>query len=127
MYFPREEYETRWSRLYDEMRRRGYETAVIWQRTGGGYDKAGNVLYLANYASQNNGQEPAASGVGCAFAALIVRAGEEPELHILQPDFSTVEEVESRYVAVGHRKLVGYAAATDGCANRTYRHRQPPR
>lgn len=102
MYFPREEYETRWSRLYDEMRRRGYETAVIWQRTGGGYDKAGNVWYLANYASANNGQEPAASGVGCAFAALIACNGEEPELHILQPDYSTVEEVESRYVAVSH-------------------------
>ena len=34
MYFPREEYEARWSRLHDEMQRRGYETAVIWQRTG---------------------------------------------------------------------------------------------
>jgi Xaa-Pro dipeptidase len=102
MYFPKAEYETRWSRLYDEMRRRGYDTAVIWQRTGGGYDKAGNVWYLANYASHNNGQEPSASGVGCAFAALIAHHGQEPELHILQPDYSTMEEVESRYVAIGH-------------------------
>jgi|HubBroStandDraft_1064217.scaffolds.fasta_scaffold55596_2 Xaa-Pro dipeptidase len=100
MYFPPEEYETRWSRLYEEMRRRGYHTAVIWQRTGGGYDRAGNVWYLANYASHNIGQEPAASGVGCAFAALIAHNGREPELHILQPDYSTMEEVESRYVAV---------------------------
>jgi Xaa-Pro dipeptidase len=102
MYFPKEEYEIRWSRLYEEMRRRGYGTAVIWQRTGGGYDRAGNVWYLANYASHNNGQESAAYGVGCAFAALLARDGEEPELHILQPDYSTVEGVESRYVAVDH-------------------------
>ena len=102
MYFPREEYEVRWSRLQDEMGRRGYETAVVWQRTGGSYDRAGDVWYLTNYASHNIGQEPSAWGVGCALAALLVRKGEEPELHILAPEFSTVEEVDRSYVAVDH-------------------------
>ena len=39
-------------------------------------------------------------GVGCALAALLVRKGEEPELHILAPEFSTFEEVDRSYVAV---------------------------
>ena len=100
MYFPKEEYEQRWSRLHDEMARRGFETAVIWQRTGGGYDRAGDVWYLSNYAAQNNGQEPSTTGVGQAFAALLVRRGEEPELHILRADYSLIESIERDHVAV---------------------------
>ena len=66
----------------------------------GSYDRAGDVWYLTNYASQNIGKEPSAWRVGCALAALLVRKGEEPELHILAPEFSTFEEVDRSYVAV---------------------------
>ena len=103
MYFPKEEYEQRWSRLHDEMAKRGFETVVVWQRTGGSYDRAGNVWYLSNYAAQNIGQEPTTKffGVGQAFAALLVRRGHEPELHLLQQQ-SGIEVVDSTYVAVEH-------------------------
>lgn len=103
MYFPQDEYEQRWTRLHEEMERRGFDVAVIWQRTGGSYDRAGNVWYLANYAAQNNGQEQTspALGVGQAFAALLMRRGAEPEIHILAPE-SGVEDVDRDYVAVDH-------------------------
>jgi Xaa-Pro dipeptidase len=103
MYFPREEYEQRWAHLHDEMAARQFDTAVVWQRSGGSYDRAGNVWYLSNYAAQNNGQEPTTPffGVGQAYAALLVRRGYEPELHLLQQQ-SGIEGIDRRYVAVEH-------------------------
>ena len=101
MYFPHAEYESRWAALSAELRRRGYETVIVWQRTGGGYDRAGNVWYLSNYAAHNIGQEQSEfGGVGNAFAALVMHAGEPPELHVLAPDLSNHEAIESQYVAV---------------------------
>ena len=88
MIFPREEYEARWSHLQEQLKRLGYTTAVIWQRTGGSYDGAGDVYYLTNYASVASGQEPNYGGaavVGRAMAALLVREGAEPELHTAEP------------------------------------------
>jgi Xaa-Pro aminopeptidase len=60
---------------------------VIWQRSGGGYDRAGDVWYLTNYASHASGQEPSLgrSAIGRAFAALLLRPGREPELHVMEP------------------------------------------
>ena len=58
MIFPRDEYEARWKGLQAQMKKRGYKTAVFWQRTGGSYDGAGDVYYLTNYASVASGQEP---------------------------------------------------------------------
>jgi Xaa-Pro dipeptidase len=100
MIFPREEYETRWAGVQAELARRGYETAVFWQRTGGSYDGAGDVYYLTNYASVASGQEPNYGGaavVGRGMAALLVRAGEEPELHTAEP----VSVVDRDEVVVG--------------------------
>lgn len=88
MIFPREEYEGRWRRLNAQLTRLGYTTAVIWQRTGGSYDGAGDVYYLTNYASVASGLEPNYGGaavVGRGMAALIVREGGEPELHTAEP------------------------------------------
>jgi Xaa-Pro dipeptidase len=80
------------------MAARGYETAVIWQRTGGSYDRAGDVWYLTAYASHASGQEPSvgANAVGRSFAALLLRNGHEPELHIAEP----VDTVDTELVAV---------------------------
>src|SRR5579862_1438408 len=90
MYFPREEYVKRWGKLDEELARLGYETAVIWQRTGGSYDRAGSVYYLSNYASHATGQELSGGPipVGRAYAALLVRRGHEPELHIAEPEYT---------------------------------------
>lgn len=87
MYFPLEEYEDRWSRAYAEMERHGYAVAVFWQRTGGSYDRAGDVYYLTNYASHSSGQEPSYGGwpVGRSFAAVLMREGNKPELHTAEP------------------------------------------
>ena len=48
MPFPREEYERRWAALEQEGSdpRLGYDTAVIWGRSGGSYDRAGHITYL---------------------------------------------------------------------------------
>ena len=79
MYFPHDEYIGRWSRVEAELDRLGYDAAVLWQRTGGSYDRAGDVWYLSGYASHASGQEPAgSSGIGRAFAALLLRRGHEP-------------------------------------------------
>jgi Xaa-Pro aminopeptidase len=84
--FPVEEYQERWGRLYDEIRSRGYETAVIWQRSGGGFDRAGDLHWLCGYASLASGQEPAWLGSpGRGFAALVFTGAQEPELHIAEP------------------------------------------
>jgi Xaa-Pro aminopeptidase len=96
MYFPRDEYVERWARLEAELKRTGYDAAVLWQRTGGSYDRAGDVWYLSGYASHSSGQEPSSNSVGRSFAALLVRVGHEPELHIAEP----VHTVDRRYVAV---------------------------
>lgn len=100
MPFPHDEYEGRLEKLEAEYTRRGYETAVIWQRTGGSYDRAGDVYYLTNYASQSSGQEfsAGASQTGRSFAALLLRRGQEPELHITEPEHT----VDRAYVAIGN-------------------------
>ncbi len=80
-YFPIAEYEERWRRVYAEMRRRGYDAAVVWSRSGGGYERCGDVLYLANFYSQASGQgwdTPVFNAR--SFSAVILQQGETPEL-----------------------------------------------
>lgn len=88
MVFPAEEYEGRWARVHAEMERRGLETCVVWQRSGGGFDRAGAVQWLCNYAAAASGQEAAGPGwyLGRAFAALVFQAGATPELHVIEPE-----------------------------------------
>lgn len=97
--FPIEEYQDRWRKVYAEMNARGYETAVVWSRSGGSYDRAGALTYLNNYASHASGQEwsSGSAAIGRSFAALVFHAGEEPVLHIAEP----VSTVELPYVATG--------------------------
>ncbi|MGD9764811.1 MAG: M24 family metallopeptidase [Candidatus Binatia bacterium] len=80
-YFPIEEYEHRWQRVHDEMARRGYDAAVVWSRSGGGYERSGDVLYLANFYSQASGQgwdTPVFNAR--SFSAVILQRGQVPEL-----------------------------------------------
>jgi len=84
--YTREEYEARWDKVHEEMKRLGFDAAVIWQRSGGGYDRAGNVLWLTDYAAQASGQEPSFGWTfGSSFAAVLMRLGHEPELHTVEP------------------------------------------
>src|SRR5690349_22594674 len=82
-YFPISEYERRWALVEAEMRRRGVETAVVWGRSGGTYDRASDIYYLTNYYGNNSGQGFDNDLQSCrAFSAVILRAGEKPELII---------------------------------------------
>lgn len=85
-YFPLEEYETRQQRVLDEMKRRGYEVAVIWGRGGGSHERGQDPLYLVNYYSFASGQEPDNALLNArAFCAVIMRHGKPPELHMDMP------------------------------------------
>ena len=57
LYFPMEEYEARWARVERSMIDRGYDVAVVWSRSGGTFDRCGDVLYLSNYVSTESGQD----------------------------------------------------------------------
>ena len=76
-FFPLEEYEARWARVDALMAERGYDTAVVWSRSAGTYDRCADALYLVNYYGNHSGQSTRASH---GFAAVILRRGEEPEL-----------------------------------------------
>ena len=56
MYFPRDEYEARWRNVDAGLQRRGLQAAVVWGRSGGGYERCGDVLYLTNYYGTHSGQ-----------------------------------------------------------------------
>jgi Xaa-Pro aminopeptidase len=94
------------------MGERGYETLVVWQRSGGAYDRLGDVYWLSNYASAVSGQEsPSASSFGRAFAALLFRQGHAPELHIAE-ETAAVDLAEVAVDAVyGHSDLIAGLAA----------------
>ncbi len=78
-YFPQEEYETRWSRVHQELERRGLEAAVVWSRSVQSHDQAGDVLYLTNYyAPEASPDSHGRHAWGCY--AVILQPGETPEL-----------------------------------------------
>lgn len=90
MYFPPEEYEDRWSRLYQELHRRGFEAALIWSRSGGTHERCGDVLYLTHYFSSRSGHVPDIvefDWMGAAFAAVLLADGEPPELIPDSPEY----------------------------------------
>jgi Xaa-Pro dipeptidase len=90
MYFPQEEYEDRWNRLYDELGDRGFEAALIWSRSGGTHERCGDVLYLTHYYSSRSGHVPDLvefDWIGAAFAAVLMAGREPPELIPDSPEY----------------------------------------
>ena len=86
-FFPRSEYEQRWSRVEQRMRALGYEAAVVFGRSGGTNDRAGDVLYLTNFFSTASGQGyDSALFEGRSFNSVFLQLGETPELHADEPD-----------------------------------------
>jgi Xaa-Pro dipeptidase len=99
MYFPQDEYEDRWSRVYEEIARRGHQVAVVFGRSAGTYERSGDILYLTNFYSTHSGAEAdtrlwRARG----YAAAIMRSAEPPALHTDEADtprdLLAVENVE---------------------------------
>ncbi|WP_062212416.1 M24 family metallopeptidase [Aureimonas sp. AU12] len=87
-FFPIDEYEDRWERVLTEMRRRGLEAAVVFGRGGGTMDSCGDVLHLSNHYAISGGMD---SPIWSArsFAAVVLRQGHAPQLHIDEPEART--------------------------------------
>jgi Xaa-Pro dipeptidase len=101
-YFPLDEYQERWRRVHAEMKRRGYEVAVVWSRSGGGYDRCADVLYLANFYSQASGQGLDTAVFNArAFSAVILQEGQTLELQADEPwprkDLVSTDRIEWHY------------------------------
>ena len=84
MSFSREEYQERWRRVQAEMAAAGFDNLLVWQRSAGTYDKVGDVYWLTNFYTQGSGQDPLGEELDepWTFAAVLIRKGREPELHV---------------------------------------------
>jgi len=66
MFFSRDEYRARWRKVDAAMAARGYENAIVWQRSAGTYDKLGDVYWLTNFYTFGTGQDPASDEFGAS-------------------------------------------------------------
>jgi Xaa-Pro aminopeptidase len=108
--FPLEEYEARWQRVHDAMTEKGYETAVVWGKTSGVYERAGDMLYLTNFFSTHSGQEPDTElWNGRAYSAAILQPGEVPEL--------VTDEAEARFDIIATDRFHGLYDPIKGVAD----------
>jgi Xaa-Pro dipeptidase len=98
LYFPPEEYESRWDRVSDEMVRQGFDVALVWSRSAGGHEKFGDVFYLTHYYSNQSGQADEDAWLGVGFAALILEVGQTPELIADLPEFPQHQVASDRIV-----------------------------
>jgi Xaa-Pro dipeptidase len=112
VYFPPDEYATRWDKAYVAMRKAGFETAVVFQKTGGSYDRAGHGLWLTNYAALASGQEPQFHALegGRSFAAVLLHEGRQPELLINEPiEVTDLDEIATDQVTYAPHLFLGVA------------------
>lgn len=99
MYFPIDEYQKRWTRVYDEMERQGFDSLVVWGRSAGTYERFGDVHYLTNFYSTHSGHEQDTKlWTARGFAAVILTNREAPRLHTDEaetpPNLLAVDSVE---------------------------------
>lgn len=104
MYFPQDEFEARWRRTYAEMDRRGIACALIWAQTGWTYHHAMDVMYLTNFHSPHEPEADSNMWAGRSFSAMILKDGEEPDLHADAIDPRTELIATSR--ASGHDDVI---------------------
>lgn len=108
--FPLEEYEARWERAHKAMQRKGYEVAVVWGKTSGVYERAGDTLYLTNFYSTHSGQEPdTVLWNGRSYNAVILQVGQVPEL--------VTDEAEARFDIIATDRFKGLYDPIQGCAD----------
>lgn len=109
--FPLEEYEARWDKAHAEMARLGYDCAVVFGKTSGVYERAGDMLYLTNFYSTHSGQEPDTNLWNArSFSAVILQPGEVPEL--------ITDETEPRYDQIATDRFSGLYDPVAGLAER---------
>ena len=98
----RSEYEARWLATADEMRRRGIDSAVVWSRGAGTFERFQDTYYLTNYYSCNSGcgEDWMQRGTRAAgYCAVILRAGREPILIADDPTVDVSQIAAGRVVA----------------------------
>lgn len=110
IFFSKDEYHERWRRVQAAMAAAGYEYLIVWQRSAGTYDKAGNVYWLTNFVTDGTGQDPLSeeNDEVWTFAAVLIRRGHEPELHVglSQDEMDTSRIVCGKLVVhTGHMAL----------------------
>lgn len=110
--FPPEEYEDRWRRVYNEMAGQGFESALVWSRSAGGYEKFGDVFYLTHYYSNQSGQADEDAWLGVGFAALILEPGQTPQLIADLPEFPHEQVATDRIVRSDEPNRVRLVAET---------------
>lgn len=109
-YFPKDEYEERWKRVYAAMKARGHSVAVVWGKTSGVYERAGDMLYLTNFFSTHSGQEPDTKlWNGRGFSAVIMQEGQVPEL--------ITDEAEPRFDIIATDRFQGLYDPIKGVAD----------
>ena len=118
LYFTAEDYRDRWSRVHQAMAERGYENLVVWQRGAGTFDRAGDVYWLTNFVMNGSGQDPASEEFGApyTFCAVLMRRGQEPELHVGLPaaDLQLSQVMCGRTVSHPENLIKGLAAYFQG-------------
>ncbi len=108
--FPLDEYEARWERAYEAMKAAGFETAVVWGKTSGVYERAGDIIWLTNFFSTHSGQEPDTSlWNGRSYCAVILGANETPEL--------VTDESEPRFATLATDRFQGLYDPIRGVAD----------
>ena len=129
-YFSQDEYERRWKAVYDSMAEKGYETAVIWGKSAGNYERHGDLLYLTNYYSNLSGHSLDVEGHQQArsYGAVILHRGQEPELIMDMPSFD-MDQPRRRQCRGPHRphfrRHRDPQEARRRGPHRPYRHRLP--
>jgi len=107
--FPLEEYEARWERAHKAMQAKGYEVAVVWGKTSGVYERAGDTLYLTNFYSTHSGQEPdTVLWNGRSYNGIILQPGQVPEL--------VTDEAEARLDIIATDRFKGLYDPIKGVA-----------
>jgi Xaa-Pro aminopeptidase len=92
------------------MRRLGYEVAVVWGKTAGVYERAGDMLYLTNFFSTHSGQEPdTALWNGRSYGAVILEQRQVPEL--------ITDEAEARFDVIATHRFQGLYNPIQGVAD----------
>ncbi|MFT4013821.1 MAG: M24 family metallopeptidase [Paracoccus sp. (in: a-proteobacteria)] len=108
-YFSLSEYEDRWRRAEKLMAARGFETAVVFGRGGGTTDNCGDILYLTNHYSVSGGTDSLIWSAR-SFSGVILRRGEEPELHIDEPE-ARADRLSVTNVHCHNHPFIGLAEA----------------
>lgn len=104
-YFPISEYEDRWAKVLAAMKAKGYDVALVWGKTSGVYERAGDMIYLSNFFSTHSGQEPdTVLWNARGFSCIVMQQGKEPQLHTdeaeVRPEVVAVKDANGTYDVV---------------------------